>query len=727
VVFSKASENIFTMKKFLPFIILFITVGIFFFPFFAEHKLPVPSDALVGLYHPWRDLYADEYPRGMPFKNFLITDPIRQQIPWRKIAIDELKQGRLPLWNPYSFAGTPLLGNIQSGALYPFNIVFFLFSFPIAWSILIMLQPLLAGIFLYVYLLSKKLHPWACSISSIAWAFSGFSIAWLTWGTIVHTALWLPLILFCIDKGKRSIFRLLLLGIILSCSFFAGHTQIFLYCFLCALGYAVFRKKTGFFIVSALIFGGITFFQWKEVYSLLIHSSRVVEANLMAKEGWFMPWQHLIQFVIPDFFGNPATLNYWGTWNYAELVGYIGILPLFFAFTGLRSHGFLEKKYWVFILGVSLLLLLPTPLAKLPYHYQIPFFSALQPTRLLVLVIFSLVILSAYGFHTMFEKKELSLAFPLGIFICIFSVAGVIAMYLDLNVSLRNMVFPLVIFLTGSVALLFRKRQKFQIIIIGSIFVLVAFDMLRFGRKFTPFTDISYFFPNTKILSFLQSQEKPFRVLAADDRILPPNTASYYGIEMASGYDPLYSKYFEAILSAHNGGAKFNRILVPSLAFTSVFDLFQIRYVLTYGPHESPNLSFVMNEGDTYVYEVVSSLPRFYFVKEVIEASSMEDSVKRLFEDINLKNQAVILGNVTISSDSLKKQERVFVKQYDSSEIILEATAILPRYLVILNSYFPGWQAYINGSKVKMFQTNGSFMGLVVPEGTHTITLVYEG
>ena len=60
-------------------------------------KLPVPSDTLVGLYHPWRDLYRDTNPRGVPFKNFLITDPVRQQIPWRKIVIDQWKEGIIDL------------------------------------------------------------------------------------------------------------------------------------------------------------------------------------------------------------------------------------------------------------------------------------------------------------------------------------------------------------------------------------------------------------------------------------------------------------------------------------------------------------------------------------------------------------------------------------------------------------------------------------------------------
>ena len=177
-----------------------LITGIFFYPTILQKKLPVPSDSLVGLYHPWRDLYAQTNPQGIAFKNFLITDPIRQQIPWRKIAIDQWKQGIIPLWNPFSFSGTPLSANIQAGVFYPLNILFFVLPFPFAWTVLIVLQPIFAGFFLFMYLRHLKLTQWASLLGAIIWGFSGFNIAWLTWGTMVHTALWLPLALLATDK-----------------------------------------------------------------------------------------------------------------------------------------------------------------------------------------------------------------------------------------------------------------------------------------------------------------------------------------------------------------------------------------------------------------------------------------------------------------------------------------------------------------------------------------------
>src|SRR3989344_8112311 len=115
------------------FFLFLIIVIVFFFSKTLNGLLPIPSDTIVGLYHPYRDYYAKEYPNGIPFKNFLITDPVRQQYSWKKLSIEILKDKEVPSWNPYSFSGTPLLGNFQSAVFYPLNILFFSLPFEYSW------------------------------------------------------------------------------------------------------------------------------------------------------------------------------------------------------------------------------------------------------------------------------------------------------------------------------------------------------------------------------------------------------------------------------------------------------------------------------------------------------------------------------------------------------------------------------------------------------------------
>ncbi|MDE2590017.1 MAG: hypothetical protein KGL95_10185, partial [Patescibacteria group bacterium] len=219
------------MKKLLSVVFLLLVIAVFFKPFISNHLLPIPSDTIVGLYNPYRDLYASQYPRGVPFKNFLITDPVRQQIPWRNLSIDMEKKLSLPLWNPYSLSGTPLLANFQSAAFYPLNIFFFVLPFSVAWSFLIMLQPLLGGLFMFVYLRNLKLHWGACLLGAISFAFCGFAVAWLEWGTLFQVLLWVPLVLLAKDKllNKWSVKWVIIFFFAEIAAFFAGHIQTLFY------------------------------------------------------------------------------------------------------------------------------------------------------------------------------------------------------------------------------------------------------------------------------------------------------------------------------------------------------------------------------------------------------------------------------------------------------------------------------------------------------------------
>ncbi|MEJ2706042.1 MAG: hypothetical protein P8074_00390 [Anaerolineales bacterium] len=101
--------------------------------------------------------------------------PILQFVPWRAWAWQTLQQGRLPLWNPLSGMGAPLLANYQSALLYPPNWLYFLLAAlggipAIAWgqALLVVLHMAWAGA--GIVLLTRRL-----GLSALAQAVSGLS------------------------------------------------------------------------------------------------------------------------------------------------------------------------------------------------------------------------------------------------------------------------------------------------------------------------------------------------------------------------------------------------------------------------------------------------------------------------------------------------------------------------------------------------------------------------
>jgi hypothetical protein len=730
---------------------IFVVIwAIFFYPTLLFSKLPVPADTLIGLYHPWRDLYAATNPMGVPYKNFLITDPIRQQIPWRKLVIDDLKNGTFPLWNPYNFSGTPLLANPQAGAWYPMNIFFLFMPFSVAWTILIIIQPLLAALFLYVYLRNKKILPAVSAFTGVVWAFCGFNIAWLTWGTIVQTALWLPLILLSIDKilgnndKKAKILWTALFSASTAFALFAGHAQVALYIFVFAGAYGFFeiwnmtkRKNLGWLVVAVSAAVAVSSVQWIPTMRLIYHSSRIIDVSAWLKDGWFLPWQNLIQFIAPDFFGNPATLNYWGIWNYGEFIGYIGIIPLLLALFAIVTRRDRLTNYFTVCGGVVLLFLLPTPIAKVPYQFHLPIISSLQPTRLMVLFDVCLVVLAGLGLDAYIRSPNKKILFGIalvgvvvvGMWIYVKRVPG-------MGVSMRNLVLPSILWAVGSSILLLAfiiKKQRntlFMLLIIS----VTMFDLFRFGWKFTPFTPAEFFFPTTKAISFLQSQQKPFRVMSLDNRILPPNVNAYYGIESIEGYDPVYDARYEEFIAAVNRQKPditppfgFNRIITASTIASPLLPLLNVRYVLSLETVKDSGLELMYREGQTKIYWYKKALPRIYPVESIITADSKQHVMDVLYNPtFDPARQAVVEEAIPIAKSSINTTDTIDLVTYGPSEIRATSNFTSDHFVVIANTYDPGWKAYIDSVPTRIYRTNYLFQGILVPKGDHLVVVRRE-
>ncbi|PYV38951.1 MAG: hypothetical protein DMG09_10550, partial [Acidobacteria bacterium] len=58
--------------------------------------------------------------------------------------------------------------------------------------------------------------------------------------------------------------------------------------------------------------------------------------------------------------------------------------------------------------------------------------------------------------------------------------------------------------------------------------------------------------------------------------------------------------------------------------------------------------------------------------------------------------------------------------------VLCEVDARKPGYLVLLDSYYPGWRAYLDGREAKILQANYAFRAVEVPAGKHTVEFSYR-
>jgi hypothetical protein len=278
---------------------------------------------------------------------------------------DEVRQGRLPLWNPYNGWGAPHLANYQSAVFSPYSLPFYLLDFRAALLTAACLKLVSLGWFTYLFLRRLALAHAAALVGAVAYAFGGYHVVWLGWAH-VGAAIGLPAGAYCVERALRAgrpgldgrAPALIGLTLALAAGLLAGHPETTFYSLLLLGAYALVRLLTagpswrwrgaaaGQFLAAAALALALCAAQLLPFAEYLRHSAALAERSTgpFAFAGGvptFMPhFAPLLAF--PDLLGNPA-LRYdepvmLRVTNYVEANGhYLGLIALFLAGLGLAG------------------------------------------------------------------------------------------------------------------------------------------------------------------------------------------------------------------------------------------------------------------------------------------------------------------------------------------------------------------------------------------------------
>ncbi len=93
------------------------------------------------------------------------------------------------------------------------------------------------------------------------------------------------------------------------------------------------------------------------------------------------------------------------------------------------------------------------------------------------------------------------------------------------------------------------------------------------------------------------------------------------------------------------------------------------------------------------------------------------------YSKINLLETAVINKNLV---DRLLGAARITNVDYQAGNIKSKVSCDAEQCFVILSeSYFPGWKAYVDGKKQTLYKVNDLIMGVFVGQGEHIIRFYY--
>ena len=513
---------------------------------------------------------------------------------------------------------------------------------------------------------------------------------------------------------------------------------------------------------------GLSAIQILPTVELLKNSGVSTQTSGFIIDKFLVPLKHLITILIPNYFGNPGTYNYFGGPDYAQTVAYIGLITCFFVYLSLTKLGKrinLTLFYFVSCI-ITILFAINWIGAKLILSLPIPLLSTGAPSRIFFLTTFSLVILAGLGFDQWLslDKKDLkkfifkSLPFfmlVLGIILLTGFLYFIKAPCEDnliqacRTVSLRNTLLEMSVFLVSLfplfLYLFLKKTSKIKGFLPFAIIALIIVIGYYNSTKYIPFTPKSSFFPPSNLTTFLRKSSNYSRVFGIGHANIPTDFATYLKFYDPNYYHPLFIERYRELVNYANTG-KFGQELArgdieidnqasPSAHLNwnrkRLLNLLGVKYLI-FDKNEVPiNFSaknIVWQDSNFYLIRNTESLPKIYFVNSFEDITQPEKIVNKLFNNsFDYKNDVILEKKPkNFVSNSNSSNAKITYLKYSENNIVINATSEKNSLLVLSDNFYPGWNAYIDGEKTVVYRANYTFRAVVVPAGQHAILFIYQ-
>jgi len=707
-------------------------------------------------------------------------DLILYSYPYRVAVARAIQQGRLPLWNPDLFAGVPMLGNIQTAVLYPFNLLFVWPGGPqlLSWSIIIHLA--LAGLFFYAF--SRKALELArapSALAAAAFSASGFAIAQSEHLNQANAFPWVPALLLAFDQAYRTRHAGwgALLALILALQIFAGHPQDVYYGLLLLTVWAVvllIRRRGGGprSMLAPLVMPLVALFA-----GLLLAAVQLVptvELTRLSYRSGGLPWNDAIAFsmrgrgmlgnLLPDYL---TAIN--GEW-----AGYIGIVATGLALFALWRC-WREARVVAFALvavAAVLIALGPlTPVFWLGYHLLPGLALFRVPARAQLMSTFAGSALAGIGAaeaqRLVREGRRRIAAFPLGVIAGLLMIETVAyaLQHRGLSASVLK-VFPqpipgrqlLVWAILGVVmALTFLFSFRRPGWLTPTLAVVVSIEMVLAAQALNP--------PQGLPASVYQSS-------AALDAVLPTDGSPYRSLSLAGLSDqqlngglsdPRFHAYAarraidqpdfalqdgRATLDGYDGGilplasyVRFRPLLIPPgttnqpdypfIVLTSqpthatLLGLLGVKDVLVQPsavpatPAEFRPLGPV---GSVMILENTAVQPRAFLVHDVRPSRGVTADFASL-QSAGFDPASSAIASAGCSGASPAGDDLVNLTRNDPEALDVRAATDAGGLLVVSTVAYPGWTARVDGRDTPLLQVDDLLQGVCLSPGAHTVQL----
>lgn len=693
--------------------------------------------------YPWQGGVTDAGPPNPALSD--VTQWFHPALVWSGA---EIRAGRFPLWVPHAYAGAPFFANPQTALLFPLTWLAWLLPPAPALTLITALKLVGAGLAMFWFLRAPLgLVVPAALIGALGFEFSTTLVGWVGWA-FGSTIMFTPLLFGAVERLRQpGRWRwIIALALIVALDLFAGYPQSAFHALLAAGAWALARARGAdrWFLVrcgsGAALGVGLAAVQ------LVPFLEYARESTVLAYRSQWMPSYAVppaaaITLLMPYAYG--SGVQSWGRWQFNILSTYVGLVPLLLAPLGAFVGR--PRPAARFFLGFALVVA--------AIHYGAPGVSAAAALpglalgtnlRLMPYLLFAIATLGALGVDAL-ARGELPLRWWLvrAWFIAL-AVGGFVWVAVHHGApGAQGMLWPLwaqfSVALTGltAAALIALRWGTVGGAAWGPLLIaLQVISVVPPAFAYLPSVAGGALYPETPAISWIQAQPGLGRTT------MPGHVGVLYGLFEPQGYDGLTPRRIADLVGSVGTGTALVRgyaqnplavvgseAVSPAAVLSSpVVDLLGVRHVML-PPGAAPlwpHLTLGYDGRDARVFVNDRALSRAFLV---YRARCADDrAAPRLIREhaLDLRQEVVLAECTTPPTVGPPTPGSAAIRAYGPTRVRVATESGAPAYLVLTDTWFPGWRVRIDGRDAVLWRADHAFRAVVVPAGRHEVEFRFE-
>jgi len=281
-----------------------------------------------------------------------------------------------------------------------------------------------------------------------------------------------------------------------------------------------------------------------------------------------------------------------------------------------------------------------------------------------------------------------------------------------------------------------RRRPVWELLAVG----LLVLDFVTFGTGFAPALAPALLDYTPPVIEFLQQDTSIWRYAAftssSTTKTMNSNVGMFYKLQSVAGYDSIFSRQYADYMTLIEEQDQLLYLRIDSFSEWSsldspLTDLLNVKYIITELELDSPKYELVYQDEAVRAYENLGAMPRAFTLP--LSATVETDDFAVAVQTYDPRHY-VILETGGAKSGTRNTHTEQPISRYTINEVFVDATVSEPSWLVLADSYFPGWKAFVRRQgtgedveqQIPIYRVNGNFRGVRLEPGAWTVRFKYS-